>query len=95
MRNPKRDMVWVFSLAALCAGIAWHVVSWNSSGMYLELLDRANGGEVYLPVLYNLGLITAAAVALGLFITKLTDLLGHIRRQAQFTAGKKGGDAAR
>ena len=45
--------------------------------MHARLLEMAEEGKPYVPVLYNIGLIAVMATALGLLMGKITDLLSH------------------
>lgn len=66
-------------LATLMGLLAWHTISWHLSGQHKELFDAI--GESWWSttksVLYNLGLIAATGVLLGLFCEKLTDMIGY------------------
>jgi len=66
-------------LAALIGLLAWHTVSWHMNGQQAELFDGIGDGfwATVKGVAYNLGLMAAAGVLLGLFMERLTDLLGY------------------
>ena len=55
------------------------------NGMHARLLEMAEEGKPYIPVLYNIGLIAVMATALGLLMGKLTDLLSHENQTSRTT----------
>jgi len=66
-------------LAALMGLLAWHTILWHNNGMHAELFNGI--GDNVLDTLkgvgYNLGLMASAGVLLGLFMERLTDLMGY------------------
>jgi quinone-modifying oxidoreductase subunit QmoC len=66
-------------LAALMGALAWHTILWHNNGMHGELFNGI--GDNVLDTLkgvgYNLGLMASAGVLLGLFMERLTDLIGY------------------
>jgi hypothetical protein len=59
--------------------LAWHTIWWHSNGMHAKLFDGI--GDSFVDTLkgvgYNLGLMAAAGALLGLFMERLTDVIGY------------------
>lgn len=66
-------------LAALMGALAIHTIWWHNNGMHADLFEGI--GDGFLPTVkgvgYNLGLMAAAGVLLGVFMERLTDLIGY------------------
>jgi len=77
MSKRKRPATQVVALSIICGLIIWHVVYWNSTGMYLEMFNWLQTGRGYITVLYNLGLMLVLGVLLGFLMERITDLIGY------------------
>ena len=75
MRKRKSAALWVVACILICVAIIWHVIDWNSTGMYLEMSGWTKTEKAYLTVLYNLGLMILWGITLGLLTKKITDLV--------------------
>ncbi|OFW66278.1 MAG: hypothetical protein A2Y74_03770 [Actinobacteria bacterium RBG_13_63_9] len=66
-------------LAALMGLLTWHTIWWHVNGTHQELFDAI--GESWWTttrsVLYNLGLMAASGLLLGLFAEKCTQMMGY------------------
>jgi hypothetical protein len=54
--------------------LIWHAVSWHYNGMYLTMFQWITTDRTYLTVLYNLGLIIAISITLGILLGNITDI---------------------
>ena len=77
MSQRKRAAIQVAALSIICGLIIWHVVYWQSTGMYLEMFKWLQTGRGYITVLYNLGLMLVLGAVLGFLMEKITDLIGY------------------
>lgn len=78
-------------LAVLVGLLAWHTISWHMNGQHGELFDAI--GETWWDttkgVAYIVGLMAASGVLLGLFMERLTDLLGYeVKKIEHFEGGE-------
>jgi hypothetical protein len=66
-------------LAALMGLLAWHTILWHIDGTHKALFDAIGNStwDTAKGVFYNLGLMAATGVLLGMFSEKITDLLGY------------------
>jgi hypothetical protein len=75
-------------LAALMGLLTWHTIWWHVNGTHEELYN-AIGASVWSTmkaVLYNLGLMAAAGLLLGLFSEQITNMLGYeVKRIEHFS----------
>lgn len=76
MSVKRKAATSVAALSIVCGLIIWHAVQWHLDGMYLEMFNWLDTGRGYVTVLYNLGLMLALGVSLGLLMDKLTGLIG-------------------
>jgi hypothetical protein len=67
-------------LAALAALLIWHTIHWHISGEHTRMYEDVVAGTSYVGVLYNLGLVVAAGLVLGLLVQRATALLGYRAR---------------
>ncbi len=75
-------------LAALMGLLTWHTIWWHANGTHTELYNAI--GETWWSttkaVLYNLGLMAAAGLLLGLFSEQITNLVGYeVKRIEHFS----------
>ncbi len=66
-------------LAGLMGLLTWHTIWWHANGTHAELFE-AIGDSTWTTmrvVLYNLGLMAAAGLLLGLFSEQITNMLGY------------------
>jgi len=78
------------ALAALIGLLAWHTISWHSDGTHGELFDAI--GDTPLDTLkgvgYNIGVMAAAGVLLGLTMERITELAGYrVKKIEHFEGG--------
>jgi len=73
----------IAALSIVCGLIIWHAVQWHLNGMHLEMFERLETGRSYITVLYNLGLMLALGISLGLLMDRITDLIGFEIRQTK------------
>ena len=66
-------------LAVVMGLLVWHTISWHVDGQHGELFDAIGDTlwDTAKGVGYYAGLMAAAGVLLGLFMERLTDLLGY------------------
>ncbi|MGD9117889.1 MAG: hypothetical protein PVJ08_04030 [Dehalococcoidia bacterium] len=76
MGKRRTAAISVAALSVVCGFIIWHAVNWYLSGMYLEMFNRLEVGRGYVTVLYNLGLMLALGVSLGLLMDRVGELMG-------------------
>jgi len=77
MSRRKKTAIWVVALFIIFGLIIWHIVYWQSSGMYLEMFKWLETGRGYITVFYNLGLMLVLGALLGFLMEKITDLIGY------------------
>jgi hypothetical protein len=75
-------------LATLMGLLTWHTIAWHVDGTHEELYNAI--GDTWWSttkaVLYNLGLMAAAGLLLGLFSEQITNLLGYeVKRIEHFS----------
>jgi len=83
MGKRNKDALWVAILSVVCGLIIWHVVYWQSTGMYREMFDWIGTDKTYVVVLYNLGLMSGFGFILGFLMRKITDLIGYGVRKVE------------
>ena len=66
-------------LGVLTGLLAWHTIYWHLNGTQKELFDAMgdNWWATAKGVGYNLGLMAAAGMLLGLMMERFTDLVGY------------------
>ena len=66
-------------LATLMGLLAWHTIFWHMNGQQAELFNAIGDSfwDKVKSVGYNLGVMAAAGVLLGLFMERFTDVLGY------------------
>ena len=85
-----RALVEALFLGVLSGLLIWHAVSWHVEGIYEEMYNDIVQGGSLLPVFYNLGLIVALALVLGLFMARVTSVMGYrVTRIKHFEEGKE------
>ena len=77
MSRRKKAALWVVALFIIFGLIIWHIVYWQSSGMYLEMFKWLETGRGYITMFYNLGLMLALGALLGFLMEKITDLIDY------------------
>ena len=77
MTKRKKALIWLIILAGFIALIIWHTVRWHEVGMYARIFDRLKTGKSYIAVIYNVGLMGALGILLGLFMENLTRVIGY------------------
>lgn len=92
MGKRKKDATWVAVLSVTCGLIIWHVVCWQSMGMYLKMFNWVGTDKTYIVVLYNLGLMLGLGAAIGFLMEKITDLAGYKVREIKHFEDKKADD---
>lgn len=92
MNKRRKDTIWVAVLSSVCGLIIWHVVCWQSTGMYLRMFNWVGTDKTYIVVLYNLGLMLGLGAALGFLISKITDLIGYEVHEIKHFEKKKAGN---
>lgn len=88
MSKRKKAAIWVAALSITCGLITWHAVQWHATGMYAEMFHWIETDRGYITVAYNLGLMLLVGAALGLLMTKITDLLGYEVREIKHFDGE-------
>jgi len=78
MSQTKKAVIQVAVLLFVFGLITWHAVYWHSTGMYLEIFSWVETDKIFLPILYNLGLMLVLGTVLGLLMEKITDLVALI-----------------
>ena len=88
----KRAAIWTVAFSVICGLIIWHVLEWHSAGMHLAMYNWIGTGKTYMTVLYDLALLAALGVVLGLLMEKITDLLGYeVKDTRRFDGGAEAG----
>jgi hypothetical protein len=64
-------------MGVLSGLLVWHAVTWHANGVHASMYDDIVAGGALLPVFYNLGLIVALALSLGLAMQGLTNVIGY------------------
>jgi hypothetical protein len=66
-------------LAVLTGLLAWHTIYWHMNGTHQALFEAIGDTwwDTAKGVLYNLGLMAATGLLLGLFMERFTDLVGY------------------
>lgn len=89
MSKIKRVAIQVAALSIISGLIIWHVVYWQSTGMYLEMFKWLQTGRGYITVLYNLALMLVLGAVLGFLMERITDLIGYeVSEIKHFDEGK-------
>ncbi len=81
-------------LGVITGLLAWHTISWHIDGTHKELFD-AMGDSLWATakgVGYNLGLMAAAGILLGLLMEKFTDLVGYKVSKIEHFASEEGSE---
>lgn len=91
MGKRKKDATWVAVLSVTCGLIIWHIVHWQSTGMYLKMFNWVGTDKTYIAVLYNLGLMLGLGTALGFLMNRITDLIGYEAHKTQHSDKEKTG----
>jgi len=76
--EKKRAATWVVALSILIGFMAWHVIHWQSTGMYLEMFKWLQTDRGYLTVLYNLGLMLGLGFSLAFLMERIMNLIGYL-----------------
>ena len=87
-------------LGVITGLLAWHTIYWHMNGTQKELFDAMGDGlwATAKGVGYNLGLMAAAGILLGLLMERFTDLVGYKVSKIEHFASEEGsepGDAGR
>ena len=53
--------------------------------MHVRLFEMIEEGSPYISVVYNIGLVVLMAIALGLLMGRITDLIGHESKTSDTT----------
>jgi len=77
MTRRKKAAVWLIILGLIIALIIWHTVRWHKVGMHARISESIKAGRSYIAVIYNLGLMAALGILLGLFMENLTEVIGY------------------
>ena len=77
MTNKKKALIWLIILAVSLAFIIWHTVRWHKMGVHAKIFESIRAGKSYIAVIYNLGLMAALGILLGLFMEKVTQVIGY------------------
>ena len=83
MSQGKRNIIWVLFLLAISGLIIWHVIDWNSTGIYLKMLKWLQTGKGYITALYNVGLMIVLGFILGFLTEKIANLVGFGDHQTE------------
>lgn len=79
-------------LAVLIGLLAWHTISWQTSGEHEEIFN-AIGDTAWDTVkgcAYYVGLMAATGMLLGLFMERLTDFFGYeVKKIEHFEEGEE------
>ena len=77
MSQRKQAAIWIVALLIVCGLIIWHVIHWQTTGMYLEMFWWIGTDKAYITVLYNLGLMLVLGATLGFLMEKIAELIGY------------------
>ena len=83
MGKKRTAVISVTALSVVCGLIIWHAVHWHLSGMYLEMFGWLGSGRGVITVLYNLGLMLALGICLGLLMDRVAELIGSENSQTK------------
>ena len=86
MSQKKRATLWgVLFLLVIFVMVVWHVVHWHSTGVYLQMFERAQAGRGYITALYNVGLMIVLGFTLGSLTDRIANLIKFYRQQTKHT----------
>ncbi len=89
-RSRMLALVEAIVLGVMSGLLVWHAVSWHVGGVYGEMYNDIVQGGSLLPVFYNLGFIVVLALVLGLFMERVTSIMGYrVTRIRHFEEGKE------
>jgi hypothetical protein len=75
MKKYKKSLVTILLLALVCAGLFWHIQTWQDSGRYADMNGYIGTSRVALTVIYDIGATLLFAGALGLLFSKIMDTI--------------------
>jgi hypothetical protein len=75
MKKHKKNLIIILLSALVCAGLFWHIQTWQDSGRYADMNEFIGTSKVALTVLYDIGVMLLFAGALGLFFSKIIDTI--------------------
>ena len=77
MRSRRRAAVEVVLQAIIVGLLIWHTAYWHVSGEHTRMFEEAEMGKQILTAVYNLGLVLATGLSIGLLMLRVTELLGY------------------
>jgi len=73
--NPrKKSAIWVGVLCTAFSLLVWHMASWYSNGMHMQMFQWPDSGRGLLTALYNLAVMLAAGIMLGVLMDRIGNL---------------------
>jgi|WetSurMetagenome_2_1015567.scaffolds.fasta_scaffold442256_2 hypothetical protein len=75
MKRYRKHLSIVLLLALVCAGLLWHIQSFQDNGRYAEMNDWIGTSKTALTVVYDIGLMLLLAGALGLLFSRIVNLI--------------------
>jgi len=80
MSGRKKALGRVFTFSILLGLIIWHVIRWQTTGLYVEMFELLGEGEGYLTVIFNIGLMVISGLLLGILPGEISDLCNQKRQ---------------
>jgi len=79
LRKRTKAAIQGLVMVTLLGLLTWHTVSWHLNGQHMELFNGIGEStwQTAKAVLYYVGLMTGTGVLMGVFMEKLTDLIGY------------------
>lgn len=96
MGKRTKAAIQALILAALMGLLTWHTISWHVNGTH-ESLYNGIGESAWATtkaVVYNLGLMAAAGLLLGMFSEQITNMLGYEVKKIEHFADEEEAEAA-
>jgi hypothetical protein len=75
MRNHSKNLTLILILTFICAGLFWHVQTWQNSGRYADMNGYIGTSRVALTVVYDIGVTLLFAGSLGILFSKIIDTI--------------------
>jgi hypothetical protein len=74
MKRYHKHLIIALLLALVCAGLLWHIQSFQDNGWYAEMNAWIGTSKTALAVVYDIGLMLLFAGALGLLFSRIIDI---------------------
>ncbi len=75
MKMKAKKFIAIPLLAIVCAGILWHIQTWQNSGRYADMATFIGTPKAVIKVIYDIGIMILSAGTFGLFYSKIIDTI--------------------